>query len=105
MIGWARVASDGLVGKARADAETGCEEIMAYLRGELGPALQEAPSSIEEVNANLARLFSERGVRAIDLDGIARIEAAEASEASERGLPEFKFQSNATMLAIASEEG
>ena len=105
VIGWARVASDGLVGKARADAETGCEEIMAYLRGELGPALQETPTSIEAVNANLARLFEERGVNAVDLEGIGRIEAAEASEASERGLPEFKFHSNAAMLAIAGSEG
>lgn len=104
VIGWARVASDGLVGKARADAETGCEEIMAYLRGELGPALQDAPVAIEDVNANLAALFEKHAIEVVDLDGVARIEEAEAREASERDLPEFKFQSNATMLALARGE-
>ena len=104
VVGWARQASDGLVGKARADAETGCEEILAYLDGELGPPLREGTSSLEEVLTGLQERFAARGVQAVDLEGIARIQEVEEAEALRREVPEFKFHSNEAMLDIASAE-
>lgn len=99
VVGWARKASDGLVGKARADAETGVEEILGYLTGKM----EQAPAdsvSIEGVLGGLEALLTERGVDFVDLEGVSRIEAREKELAEERELPEYKFGSNAEMLAL-----
>jgi ferredoxin/flavodoxin---NADP+ reductase len=97
VVGWARKASDGLVGKARADAVQGCDEILAYLDGQF----EVAPQKTAEATDVLARLrdFFSHGDRAIvDYEAIKRLEALEAKEARERGLEEFKFASTREML-------
>jgi hypothetical protein len=102
VIGWARVASDGLVGKARADAELGCDEILAWLDGgfEVKPG---ASRDIAEVLGALDELLAARGVRAVDKQDVAKIAAAEEAYAKAHGLPEFKYASHAEMLALAGK--
>lgn len=102
VVGWARRASDGLVGKARQDAQIGCDEILAWLDGELEQQPAATPRASEAILNDLTALFAARGVRAVDLDGIATIEAAEAARAEAEGLPEFKFDTSAEMLALLS---
>ena len=99
VIGWARRASDGLVGKARADAEIGCEEILAYLRGDLGPG--EFLDTSAQAQENLYRLLDTRGIEWVDLAGVKKIEEVEKREAQTRDVPEFKLGSNEAMLEIA----
>jgi ferredoxin/flavodoxin---NADP+ reductase len=100
VVGWARVASDGLVGKARADAELGCDEILAWLDG--GFEVKPPPSrDIADIHAALDKLLAERNVRAVDMTGVSKIVADEVALAKEGGLPEFKHASHAKMLEIA----
>lgn len=99
VVGWARKASDGLVGKARADAETGVEEILGYLNGQMDRAPGEVKAA-GDVIGELEALLTERGVDFVDLDGVARIEAREKELATAQELPECKFRSNEEMLAL-----
>lgn len=99
VVGWARKASDGLVGKARKDAVTGCQEVLAYLdhQFEQGPG---QPADAALVQEKLRALFDQHGVAAVDIAGIDIIEAKEQALAKEANLPEFKFKSNQAMLDL-----
>ena len=102
VVGWARKASDGLVGKARADAVQGCDEILAYLEGRFdhqpGP-----PRSRDEVWANLRSLLLDRGVEFVDWDDVLRLMEVENKIADERGLPEYKYTTTSQMLECIRE--
>ena len=97
VVGWARKASDGLVGKARADAVQGCDEIMAYLNGEFqrGPG---EPADAEGLLSKLEELFDERQMAVVDYEGTKTLTEMEAEEAQRLGVEEFKFSSTAEML-------
>ena len=97
VVGWARKASDGLVGKARADAVQGCDEILAYLGGEF-PKGPESGTGSEEVLEGLKEIFEERDIRAVGFDAVKKLQEIEEAEADERGLREFKFKSQRQML-------
>jgi ferredoxin--NADP+ reductase len=99
VIGWARKASDGLVGKAKQDAERGCDEILAYLDGELeeGPG---EPADVDKVTDGLTDLFRSRGVRYVTFDEVQALEDREDEIAEERDLKEFKFETNEKMLEV-----
>lgn len=100
VVGWARIASDGLVGKARADAELGCDEIEAWLSGSFDQ--KPSPSKdIADITTALDALLAARAVRVVDMPAVARIVAAEVEQARAQSLPEFKFTSHAQMLEIA----
>lgn len=101
VIGWARKASDGLVGKAKQDADQGCVEILAYLNGELGHGPEQAPTSLGAPAQALKTLLHERDHQFVELEGVRRIEAAEQALAKSRGLPEAKLASTQKMLEIA----
>ncbi len=103
VIGWARKASDGLVGKAKQDAERGCDEILAYLDGELEETPGE-PAEIDQVVGALTDLFHSRGVRHVTFPEVRCLEEREEEIAEERGLEEFKFETNEQMLEILDEE-
>ena len=100
VIGWARKASDGLVGKARQDAEQGCQEILAYLAGELGgsPPAPQAPGAPCHA---LRQLLAQRQVQVVELEGVRRIEAEEQRLAKALGVPEHKIGQTARMLELA----
>jgi ferredoxin--NADP+ reductase len=99
VVGWARRASDGLVGKAKADAEQGCDEILAYLRGELERQPGDS-QPVDEAREALDALLDERDVRAVRLTDVARLLELEEREAEERDLEEFKFRSQEKILSL-----
>jgi ferredoxin--NADP+ reductase len=92
--GWARIASDGLVGKARADGETAVEEVLSFLQDKPAPS-QESTSAGEQFRA----LLEERGVRYVTKDDVTQLEAAEQQAAADAGREFFKFDTNEDMLA------
>ena len=96
VVGWARKASEGLVGIARHDAEVGAGYVLTYL--ETAPALP-TPSAAEIQRALLAK-----GIAVVakpELDLLAR---AEEKEATRRGIPFFKFSDDRAMLNAIEQE-
>lgn len=96
VVGWARKASDGLVGIARHDGETGAKYVLEYL--EKAPLVRSA--TLEEITARIGI----SGVQAITKAALPYLEAAEAREMRERGLPRFKFSDNESMLRAIERE-
>jgi len=97
VIGWAREASDGLVGKAKADGEQGCDEILAYLDGEFGHR-PDAGRESAEILENLLTFLASRQIEVVDYENVRQIEAVERQKAEEQNLEEFKFASQKAML-------
>ncbi|MCI0587004.1 MAG: FAD-dependent oxidoreductase [Planctomycetes bacterium] len=95
VIGWSRKASDGLVGKARQDGESGAKVVLAYLASR--PGMDAAGG--EAAAAGVDRRLRERFPRAVPKDRIPLLEAAEREEAARRGVPFFKWPRNEEMLA------
>ena len=93
VVGWSRKASDGLVGKARQDAETGVQAICKALEHiPLSPV-----ATVEERRHTIRRFVAERANVLITKEEIALLEQAEQRIAKERGLDEFKFDRNDDM--------
>ncbi|MBM4125187.1 MAG: hypothetical protein FJ246_09600, partial [Nitrospira sp.] len=97
LTGWARKASEGLVGVAKRDGEWCAEVVGRYLNGR--PVRDR--STINGVVQRLRRLFDERKVQAVDAAALRLLEQAEhAQGASDNDcIGEFKFSSNQAMLA------
>jgi ferredoxin--NADP+ reductase len=91
MAGWSREASTGLVGAARKDGINGAQAVLQYLA--TLPAL--AGADLEGLYARLRALPKP----VVSKDDWVRLEAVEADEAKQRGLPEFKFATNDEMLS------
>ena len=101
VVGWSRQASDGVVGKAKVDAERGAGVVDQYLR-------QSAASVNEDVGIRLNRLrlnLLSRRIRAIEYKDVLRMEQVEALEAQRRGLEYFKFTRDEDMLAAIQGAG
>jgi ferredoxin--NADP+ reductase len=96
VVGWARKASDGLVGKARFDAEQGCNYVLKYLEG---AAKKTAPSAGE-----IAKELVRKNLQFVDKEGAKLLARAEEAEAKARDLPAFKFSTNEEMLAAIEKE-
>lgn len=94
VAGWSREASTGLVGAARKDGINGAQAVLQYLNT-LPP---HTGLDLEALHARLAQL-SQPVVSKADWH---RLEAVERDEAARHGVPEFKFSSNAEMLAAMS---
>ena len=90
VVGWARKASEGLVGKARFDAEHGIDHVLKYLEG----AEKKPSASTEEVLRDLRG----KGIEVVTKEDIVRLGQIEAEQAESLGLPEFKFSTNEEML-------
>lgn len=95
VVGWARKASDGLVGIARHDGETGAGVVLEYLE-RAAPANSAAP---EEIAARLEAL----GASVVSKHDLPFLERAEARQAQELGVPRFKFGDDATMLRVIEQ--
>jgi ferredoxin--NADP+ reductase len=94
VVGWARRASDGVVGRARLDAETGIKHVMTDLA-----ALPPRPAAeAERVIAGVIDLLKARGSVVVSYADVAKIEAAERARATAAGVEEDKFRSNREML-------
>jgi ferredoxin--NADP+ reductase len=99
VVGWARRASDGVVGRARLDAETGIKHVAAYLATRPPRARGDAERAIAALRDTLAA----RGVAVVDYPAVQRLEAAERARAATDRVEEFKFASDREMLdAIGS---
>jgi ferredoxin--NADP+ reductase len=87
--GWARKASEGLVGYARKDGTNASKAVWQYLQTK-----QPDDSALEAITAKITGLRKPAVTKA----DIKRLEAVEAQEAEKRGLEEFKFSTNEEML-------
>jgi ferredoxin--NADP+ reductase len=89
-VGWARKASEGLVGIARHDGEVGAANVLKYL--------ESAPDRNCVSAMEFLGHLEKKGMRAVtkaDLESLAR---AEEQEAQARGVPWFKFSEDDAML-------
>jgi ferredoxin/flavodoxin---NADP+ reductase len=95
-VGWARKASDGLVGIARHDAEIGAVHVLKYLE-----TARESNFGAAEIQGFLER----KGLQIVnkaDLESLAR---AEEKQAQKLGALWFKFaEDNAMLAAIEAEK-
>jgi len=95
-VGWARKASEGLVGIARHDGEVGAAQVLAYLQGVgEGNALSAA-----QIRGELEK----RKLRVIDKSDLERLGRVEEKVAQERGMTWFKFDKDEDMLAAIDAE-
>jgi len=99
VVGWARRASDGVVGRARLDAETGIKHIVKILSSR--PT--RSPSSAERPVTAIMDELRKASARPVTYDEVLRIEAAERERARREGVEESKFASDDEMLALLSD--
>ncbi len=97
VAGWSREASSGLVGVARKDGERGARAVLQYLNT-LSPT-QEPEAVINELKDRLSVLNKPIITKA----DVQKLSAIEQAEAAERGLEDFKFDSNDEMLEALRE--
>jgi ferredoxin--NADP+ reductase len=95
VIGWSRKASDGLVGKAKQDAELGSDAVLQDLAAVPAPAA----TAVAERRQVIRRVVEERCTSPITQDEVALLEEAERQAAARAQVEEYKFDSNAAMLA------
>ena len=96
MAGWARRASEGLVGVAKRDGDWCSEVIERYLnaRAPLGAA------AVEEKLVRLKRLIEKRQPDAVHKEDLRLLIEMEEEEGKRKGILEgFKFPTNQQMLA------
>ena len=93
VAGWSREASSGLVGVARKDGENGARAILEYLKS--APRLVDPDSIIVELNTRLKKLDKPIVVKT----NLTKLFEAFSKEAQQAGLPDFKYKTNAEMLA------
>jgi len=96
VVGWARRASDGVVGRARLDAETGIKRVVAWLATRPKRPTAEA----ERVIAAVIAALEKTGVPYVTYQDVLRIEEEERARAAQAGVEEHKFKSDAEMLAL-----
>jgi ferredoxin--NADP+ reductase len=89
--GWARKASEGLVGYARKDGTNASKAVWQYLQ-----TLQPTTPNLEAVAEKMKSLDNP----VVTKENIQKLEAVEAAEAKRRGLEEFKFATNQEMLLV-----
>jgi ferredoxin--NADP+ reductase len=96
VVGWARKASEGLVGVARKDAEVGAAHVLKYLES----ATEKTTATPEEI----LRKIEAKGLQLVPKPDLAYLASAEQQQATERGMPSFKFADDKTMLAEIAKE-
>ena len=96
VVGWARKASEGLVGKAKFDAEHGAEFVLKYLAG----VEKTAAPTLEE----LEQALGQKDARLVTKQDLALLSRAEDARAKEAGRQAFKFSANEQMLAAIEAE-
>lgn len=91
--GWARQASDGLVGKARADGEIAAEEVLSYV------AQRPAPTrSPQQLRDTFTQLLQGKDLISFTYAHVQQLESLEQAQARHLGREFFKFNSNQEML-------
>lgn len=96
VVGWARKASEGLVGIARHDGESGAAHIIKYLEG-----VEEA----RPISANDIALFLKaQAIQAVAKGDLPYLKSAEETEARARGIAWYTFPDDDSMLAAIERE-
>jgi ferredoxin--NADP+ reductase len=93
-VGWARKASEGLVGIARHDGEVGAAHVLKYLEG-----VADGNASMRKVREH----FQRKGVRVVDKSDLELLARTEERIAQERKLSWFKFDKDEDMLAAIDQ--
>ena len=96
VVGWSRRASDGVVGRARLDAETGIKRVLEWLATQPRRPVADADRLIAEVMA----ILKKAGAAPVTYEAVKRIEEQERVRAAQAGIEEHKFKSNAEMLDL-----
>lgn len=97
LAGWARKASEGLVGVAKRDGEWCAEVVTRYLSSR--PPLPN--NAGDEILKKIRQILASRGTQAVDVKDLRVLEAAEKAHAtSGEYIGEFKFATNQEMLAM-----
>jgi ferredoxin--NADP+ reductase len=96
VVGWARRASDGVVGRARLDAETGVKHVAEFLAGRP----RRAPAEAERPITALIDTLKKRGADFVTYAQVQRIEAEEKAHAQAAKVEEFKFANDREMLEL-----
>jgi ferredoxin/flavodoxin---NADP+ reductase len=96
VVGWARRASDGVVGRAKLDAETGIKRVLAWLASRP----KRPAAAAERVIAAVIAALEKAGVPFVTYRDVLRIEEEERARAAQAGVEEHKFKSDAEMLAL-----
>jgi ferredoxin--NADP+ reductase len=95
LAGWARKASEGLVGVAKRDGDWCAEVVMRYL------STKPAGHAPETVVDKLCALLKERKSRPVDVKGLRALEKAEKTfKGANDCIGEFKYVTNQEMLAL-----
>jgi ferredoxin--NADP+ reductase len=98
LAGWARKASEGLVGVAKRDGDWCAEVVERYLTD------KEAGSPAKVVIDRLHELFKSRNCRPVDVQGLRALEAAEKTHPKvNECIGEFKFAKNQEMLSVIEQ--
>jgi ferredoxin--NADP+ reductase len=97
VAGWARKASEGLVGIARHDGETGAARVLQYLAELKMPPRSATPDEI-------ARFLEHKGVQAVSKSDLALLGVVEEREAKARGLTYFKYSDDSDMLSAIEQD-
>ncbi|MBA2487509.1 MAG: FAD-dependent oxidoreductase [Nitrospira sp.] len=96
LAGWARKASEGLVGIAKRDGDWCAEVINRYL----AVNTSRSGTAMDDIIGRLQTVLKARKSQPVDLDGLRILEAVEKTHpGSPDAIGEFKFASNADMLA------
>ncbi len=96
LAGWARQASDGLVGVARKDGESAAEAVLHFLH-----TLPPMPNPEADLRQFILKL-AQSNPQVVCKSQLPLLDMAEQTEAQRLGLPEFKFATNDEMLRVVS---
>lgn len=99
LAGWARKASEGLVGIAKRDGDWCAEVVTRYL------AIRTSGSQVKPVLDKLHTILKSRNSHPVDVKGLRALEAAEkAHKGSTDCIGEFKFARNQEMIGLIERE-
>lgn len=95
LAGWARKASEGLVGVAKRDGDWCAEVVERYL------ATKSAGDQAKVVLDKLHHILKSRKSQPVDVKGLRKLEAAEKAHTGESDcIGEFKYASNRDMIGL-----
>ena len=96
LAGWARKASEGLVGIAKRDGDWCAEVVGRYLSTKTSGSR----SDIHTVLDTLSAILKTRQSKPVDLEGLRALELSEKGHWGEDCIGEFKYASNQEMLGL-----
>ena len=95
LCGWARKASEGLVGVAKRDGEWCSEVVIRYLADKQPPTAGEFSQKLRQ----LETILKSRQPDLVQADDLVVLSQMEQQEGQRRDIEEFKFPTNEEMLA------